>query len=217
MKQKKAIIDLWKLGYFTNFVSCNQVEKKLLKDFGITSSNMLMILKNCKFLRKTKEGWIQKYPAERNEDIQVYYFEPGKPRSSRMDFVKILNSLSGNIDICDPYLNKDTLEALEEIKKAQVRFLTADKKENIKVSEQNLKDFKKENDNIEIRSFFSDYLHDRYIITNDRLFLLGHGFSIRNKESFVVELPKKFSKDLIQSLKTTFDIRWGNKDNKKLI
>ena len=121
--------------------------------------------------------------------------------------------MKGEIKICDPYLNKDTLEALEELKNAKVKFLTSSKKTNLKVSQQDLKDLKIENKNIEIRGFPHDHLHDRYIISKEKLFLLGHGFSIRNKESFVIELPSKFSKDLIQSISTTFDTRWKNKDN----
>jgi len=84
------------------------------------------------------------------------------------------------------------------------------------VSAQNLKDFKTENMNVVVKGFPHDHLHDRYILCNNKLFLLGHGFSIRNKESFIIELPEKFSKDLIQSLSTTFDIRWKNRDNVEL-
>ncbi len=70
-----------------------------------------------------------------------------------------------------------------------------------------------ENPGIEIKGFPFDHLHDRYILSKDKLFLFGHGFSIRNKESFIIELPEKFAKELIQSLNSTFDNRWKNKDN----
>jgi hypothetical protein len=121
--------------------------------------------------------------------------------------------LKGDVLICDPYFNKDTLEALEQIKNAKVRFLTINKPSNMKVSKQDIQDFKIENPHVAIRGFGFDHLHDRYILCEDKLFLLGHGFSIRNKESFIIELPKKFAEDLMQSLNSTFNQRWNHQQN----
>ncbi len=208
----KFIDSLWKKDFFKTKKETKEVRTLLSKE-GLNPENVADLLKKRPYL-KNKNGWIQKYPSEKNEeDIQVYYFEPGKPRTARKDFVKILNELKGEIKICDPYINKDTLEALEELKQAKVKFLTSSKNSNLKVSSQDLKDFKVENKDVDVKGFPYDHLHDRYIISKDRLFLLGHGFSIRNKESFVIELPNKFSKDLIQSLSATFDTRWKNQNN----
>ena len=207
-------------GFFEKIRTLNEIQQEIFKRWKSNPSNLIMTLKLKsikKFLIKKKKGWIQRGPAlKKEEDIEVYYFEPGKPRTSRKDFVKILNELNGEIKICDPYLNKDSLEALEEIKNANVKFLTSNKKTNIKLSNQELKDIKEEFPNIEIKGFSFDHLHDRYIITKNKLFLLGHGFSIRKKESFIIELPEKFAKDIIQSLTTTFNTRWKNTQNKIL-
>lgn len=220
MAPKKALEELWKTGFFEKIRSLRDIEKEMNSKWKINPSNLTMTLKLKsvkKILMKKPKGWLQRHPfVQREEDIQVYYFEPGKPRTSRKDFVKILNDLKGDIKVCDPYLNKDTLEALEELKNSNVKFLTSNKKTNIKVTHQELKDFKEEYTNIEIKGFPFDHLHDRYIISKNRLFLLGHGFSIRKKESFVIELPEKFAKDLIQSLSTTFDTRWKNQKNVSL-
>lgn len=217
MTPKQALEELWKEGFFEKISSLKEIKEKIFSKWKINPSNIAMTLKLKsvkKFLIKKTKGWIQRFPFIREEeDMQVYYFEPGKPRTSRKNFVKILNDLEGEIKICDPYFNKDSLEALEELKNAKVKFLTSSKKTNLKVSIQDLKDFKTENPNIDLRGFPYDYLHDRYIISKEKLFLLGHGFSIRNKESFVIELPEKFAKDLIQSLSMTFDTRWKNHNN----
>ncbi|PIN77393.1 hypothetical protein COV15_02115 [Candidatus Woesearchaeota archaeon CG10_big_fil_rev_8_21_14_0_10_34_12] len=212
----KAIDSFWREGFFKDKQKTSTISNKL-NGLGLNPGNTTDLLRKRKYLRNKNGFWIQKYPfVKSEEDIEVYYFEPGKPRTSRKDFVGILNNLKGDIKICDPYMNKDTLEALEELKNSKVKFLTSSKKTNLKVSSQELIDFKVENGNVEIKGFPHDHLHDRYIVSNDRLFLLGHGFSIRNKESFVIELPVKFAKDLIQSLSTTFDVRWKNQENIKL-
>src|SRR3989344_4912872 len=209
----KAIDTFWINGFFKDKKKTAEVTSKL-SDIGLNPGNVTDLLKKRKYLRNKNGFWIQKHPyVKKDEEIEVYYFEPGKPHTSRKNFTTILNSLKGEIKICDPYLNKDTLEALEELKNTRVKFLTSSKKLNLKVSSQELNDFKTENNNVEIKGFPHDHLHDRYIISSDRLFLLGHGFSVRSKESFIIELPGKFSKDLIQSLSTTFDIRWKNQSN----
>lgn len=217
MTPKEAIEELWKSNFFESVRSLSDIEKEIFSGWKINPSNLLMTLKLKsvkKILMKKPGGWTQRAPFTKKEgEITIHYFEPGKPRTSRKNFVSLLNELKGGIKICDPYMNKDTLDALEELKNATVKFLTSYKPSNLSVPAQDLKDFKAENKNVEIKGFPHDHLHDRYIISKDRLFLLGHGFSIRNKESFIIELPKKFAEDLIQSLSTTFDIRWKNKDN----
>ena len=195
MKSPTKVIDsLWESDFFKTKRKTKEV-REILSEKGLNPENISDLLGKRSYL-KNKNGWIQKYPSVKKEELQVYYFESGKPRSSRKDFVKILNELKGDIKICDPYFNKDTLDALEELKNAKIKFLTSSKKSNMSVSAQNLKDFKTENMNVVVKGFPHDHLHDRYILCNNKLFLLGHGFSIRNKESFIIELPEKFSKDL---------------------
>lgn len=216
-KPKKAIEELWVLGFFEKRRSLREVKKRLWGRYKITPSNIVMTLRLKsvkKFLIELKGGyWKQRCPPVRSDEIEVHYFEPGKPRTSRQNFAKILNALTGEIKICDPYLNNDTLEALEQLKNAKVKFLTINNKNNIKVSQRDLKDFKAENANIDIRGFSFDHLHDRYIISKNKLYLLGHGFSIRNKESFIIELSEKIAIDFIQSLSSTFDTRWKHQNN----
>ncbi|MBS3090296.1 hypothetical protein J4433_00835 [Candidatus Pacearchaeota archaeon] len=215
-KPLEAIKQLWTDGFFENIRTKKKIEQQIWDKWKISSSNISMTLRLPsvkKFLRKEGKGFRQRFPARKEEEIQVYYFEPERPRTSRKNFISILNNIRGDVRICDPYLTNDTLEALEKIKKAKVRFLTFNNKNNIKVSQKDLQDFKKENSNIDIKGFSFNHLHDRYILTVDVLYILGHGFSVRNKESFIIELPIKLVKDLIQSLSATFDMRWKNQKN----
>jgi hypothetical protein len=214
MKSPSEAVDLfWKEDFFKGKKKTSEVERKLT-GLGINPCNLSDILKKRHYLRYKNGFWIQKHPyAVNNEEIEVYYFEPDKPHTSRKNFVELLSQLSGDVKICDPYLTSDSLEAIEKIANAKVKFLTSAKKSNIKITSNDLKDFKSEFSQVEIKGFPFDHLHDRYIIAKDKLFLLGQGLSIRKKETFIVELPERFAKDLIQSLSATFDIRWKNPNN----
>jgi len=219
IKTPSLIKSLYESRFFTQERKLSDVEKKLNSDEYFPNKAAISIaLNNAKYLRrKGKKGnytYFQKEPPKKiGEELDVVYFESEKPRTSRKKFVDLLKSLKGDIKICDPYLNEDTLDSLEKIKNADIKFLTSNFKQNIRVSDKDLKDFKTENPKISIKAINSDCLHDRYIITDKILYLLGHGFSVRKKESFVIMLPKKIAGDLIQSLSSVFDTRWKNKNN----
>lgn len=220
MGPKEAIENLWKTGFFEKIKSLKEIEEEISKRWKTYPSNLLMTLKLKsvkKFLMKKKKGWIQRYPPKKANEIIVHCFEAGKPRTSRINFREILKGLTGEIKVCDPYLTEDSLDALENMKKAKIKFLTRSSRNNIKVSQQDLVDFKTENPNVAIKGFRFDYLHDRYIISENRIYLLGHGLSVRKKESFIIELSENIAKDLIQSLSTTFNLRWRRQDNIILI
>ncbi len=61
MEQKEAIMRLWQNGFFEDAKETKKIEVKIKKEFGITCSNIYVTLNTCKdFLRKVKEGWVQK-------------------------------------------------------------------------------------------------------------------------------------------------------------
>jgi hypothetical protein len=217
MKPLECINNLWKEKFFEEFKSLSEIEDEINKKWKVTPSNLLMTLKLKsvrKFLIGKNKKWKQRFPfIENKNELEILHFESGKPRTSRKTFLDLIKSIEGDIKICDPYLTEDTLDALEIMKKAKIKFLTSGLRNNIKVSTQDLQSFKAENSFVEIKGINSDCLHDRYILTKNTLYLLGQGFSIRKKESFVIILPEKFSKDLIQSLSSQFDIRWRNQNN----
>jgi len=215
----ELIKNLYEDKFFSSEKSLQDVEGKLnSKGYHPDKAAISIALNKSKDLkRKGKRGkykYFQREPPKKDkEELDVVYFESGKPRNSRKRFVDLLKSLKGKIKICDPYLNEDSLDALEKVDKSNIKFLTSGLKQNVSVSSKDLQDFKTENPNIEIKAINSDCLHDRYIITDKILYLLGHGFSVRKKESFVIMLPKKIAGDLIQSLSSVFDTRWKNKNN----
>jgi hypothetical protein len=143
--------------------------------------------------------------------IAVSFVEAGKPRSARKTLSEFFTVLSGDISICDPYYGVRSLDALELIPKTcQVRFLTAQTSEKSTALAGPFADFKKEHPQTEMRLFGnSSLLHDRYLISPDALYLLGHGIKdIGNRESFIVRLSKEYASDLITDLQSSFDTKW---------
>ena len=213
MNQKKALKEMWYSGYFRTYRKNKEINDKLLSDFEITSSNISMILKNCEFLRKTPKGWIQKGKPVVSGDVDIFYFEAGKPFTSRGNIEALLKGLKGHVKICDPYITRDTLETVKNISATEVKFLSSSRPDHLKVSTQELADFKKEFPHFEMKLFKHDHLHDRYIIYQDGLIIIGQGLSSKNKEGFVINLPKNISKDLVDSLHIIFDRRWNDQEN----
>jgi len=146
--------------------------------------------------------------------IELFYFEPGKQYTSRKILSeKILSGLKGDLKIVDPYCNIRTLHILEDIKNIQVKFLTridnfkkASKKKKFL---EDLKDFKKENSNVEFKDYPHTDIHDRYIISTDSLVILGHSIKdVGGKESFAIVLNKNKYETIFQALLENFNRRW---------
>lgn len=145
--------------------------------------------------------------------IQVVYFEPGKPYTSkRLLSRNILGSLKGELRIVDPYRSERTLDILRDIGNEHVKFLT--RLDNIREKEKErflreLQDFKSEKAKIEFRNYPNTDIHDRYIISSDSLVVLGHSIKdLGAKESFAITLNKDASKNIVEAVAENFDRRW---------
>jgi hypothetical protein len=147
--------------------------------------------------------------------VEVYYFEPEKKFSSKRRLVnEILKGLKGDLRIVDPYCGKRTLDILGNLQGRSVHFLT--RIENIKNEKErkellrDLNDFKSEYKTIEFRNHLDKDIHDRYIISEDSLVLLGHGLNdLGGKESFAIVLDKIESMNVVEAVEENFAIRWN--------
>lgn len=145
--------------------------------------------------------------------LKVFYFEPGKPHTSRRQLAKnVLANLKGTLRVVDPYCGERTLDIFSDVKNRTIKFLT--RIENLRDRDRSrflraLQDFKTENPNIEFRNYPNTDIHDRYIISSELLAILGH--SIKNlggKESFAIVFNKNSSKDIVEALIENFNRRW---------
>jgi len=147
------------------------------------------------------------------EKLTVVRIEKNQPRSARFELGDILKTLNGVVRICDPYYGVRTLDLLDNIPtKSKVQFLTSKTNEAGRKLQGAMKDFKKERPNVEFRlARRSAGLHDRFVITNNLILILGHGLKdVGGKESFIIRLDKELVPDLIEETKQSFDAKWND-------
>jgi hypothetical protein len=145
--------------------------------------------------------------------VEAFYFEPGKNYSSKRILSKdILERLEGKLKIVDPYCGQRTLDILKDVKERPIEFLT--RVENISERERgrflrDLHDFKSECPTVEFRNYPHTDIHDRYIISENSLLILGHSLKdLGNKESFAIVLSQGSNKNVAEALIENFNRRW---------
>lgn len=146
------------------------------------------------------------------EKLAVVRIEKDQPRTARLELSEVFKHLSGTVRICDPYYGVRTLDLLDHIpKQTKVHFLTSHTNEPRRRLDGAIKDFGKEKPNVEFRVVGKGAgLHDRYIVTDQQIMILGHGLKdIGGKESFVIRLDKELVPDLINETIAAFDSKWN--------
>jgi len=119
-------------------------------------------------------------PAE----ITVPEDQPFTAKSKAREF---LENTETDVFIVDAYIGIGTLDCLRDVKH-RISILTGDKNNSIGQGfDTALKDFRSEGHEIEIRCH--PKLHDRYIVFNERCWLVGSSFKDAGKKTFsVIEL-----------------------------
>ncbi len=152
-------------------------------------------------------------PYLKNSALSVVRIEGGRPHTARQHLAELLGGLSGTARICDPYFGLRTLETIDHIPpKTTIRFLTSKTNESMPKTRGAFHDFSKQRKNTEFRVLPPPHdIHDRYVVTEDSLLLIGHGLKdIGGKESFVIRVEKALAPDLLESLEQSFDAKWAN-------
>lgn len=152
--------------------------------------------------------------SKKVSDVRLFSFSPGTEFTSRNALANdILNEFDGDIKVVDPYCGDETLDLLSSYENGKIKFLTSlnvlrDQKIKDKTKRSILR-FKKEFEHVDIKDYQEYDIHDRYILSDSKMVLLGQGIkNIGNKESYAIMFDKDYSSDIIQSMTTTFDIRW---------
>lgn len=171
-------------------------------------------------------GWLDKSQVEQKfsdhlSGSGVLFFTGKNPWTDpNKNFPKLIEMLEGDLCIVDPFYGNGTFFVLEKFgKKRQVRFLSSalgnDEQRNPIQFNSHLKRFKKEFKNIEMKKYNKLYeLHDRYIIAENALVIIGHGIKdLADKESFVIFLSKTIVKTFLPTLKRIFEERWRKSGN----
>lgn len=145
--------------------------------------------------------------------IKLFYFEPEKRYSTKKILAEnILEELKGELKIVDPYCGDRTLDILKDIKDQTVKFLT--RLQNLNEKNRNrllreLQDFKSEYPNFEFRNYLNRDIHDRYVISQNFLVILGHSLKdLGSKESSAIVLENQANKNIVEALTENFNRRW---------
>jgi hypothetical protein len=106
------------------------------------------------------------------------------PFSAKSEARELFQSAETEITIVDPYIGSGTFDCLRDVKQP-VRLLTGSRKNQISTGVNSiLKEFLAEGHEIEIRRH--EKLHDRYIIFNDRCWLVGSSLKDAGQKAFNV-------------------------------
>ena len=142
--------------------------------------------------------------------IVFIYIRGDRPYSDRRTIENILEQAIGEVRICETYLGSATLDILRSIPAAcTVRVLVGKNTRVLPKLSREVNTFKKEYTSFEFRQHMQHDLHDRYIVDDRGLVILGHGLKdIGKKESFAISLEKSLNQDIIRDILRAFDDRW---------
>jgi hypothetical protein len=136
----------------------------------------------------------------------VVFIEPSQAFTKLREVHSILGSVTGELRVCDPYVEVRTLDMLAECQKAdsiQLLTINVNKPTGFK---QAAKAFANEHKvPLEVRQAQPGVLHDRYLIHDDGMLLFGTSLNgLGLKQSFVVALGE----DIRTSVLVAFEIDW---------
>lgn len=162
-------------------------------------------------IMKKGEEYLKEIEGE--DKLSVVYIDGTKPWTDRKIVSKeFIKNLTGEILVIDKFFGTETLDILAEFDtNRKARFLTAKITTSGDKFNRDIKRFKMQYKNIEIKVYPKEYeLHDRYLLTNKEVCLLGHGLKdIGTKESFVIVLCDPMGKEIRTTLKNKFEERWA--------
>ena len=146
--------------------------------------------------------------------VNAFYFEPDtRYTAKRLLKNQVFSGLTGSLKIVDPYCSERTLDVLANLKDRPTKVLT--RLENLRDREKGkfvreVADFKTENPNVEFRNYPNADIHDRYIISEDKVTLIGHSIKdLGAKESFAVVLGREYYREIYEALNSNFTSRWN--------
>jgi hypothetical protein len=203
-----------------DWLTAAQISEQLADRYGIAISRqrVVVILDHERSLGTVtvvrRHGHTYFKVMRRGEDeifrnsAKPIYVDPSRAFTSIRALEDVLRSLSGDICVCDTYVDSRILDYFAELKNAtRIKLLT----ENVQDSSRLRRDVTAfENEHripIEIRVCSAGQLHDRYLLHPDGLLWIGASLKdMGKKQSMIIALPKSFAKEV----RSGFDRKWSN-------
>lgn len=138
----------------------------------------------------------------------VRFIDPDNAYDAIQAVEQIFLSLNGSVRICDPYVDKKTIEWLLEINSAnEVRLLTVRIDREV-AFRRNLAAFNKQKNNLcAVRVAQPGRLHDRYILDENNIYLFGTSLNyLGRKQTFVT----KVGEDIRRLASSFFEAEWDS-------
>jgi RecJ-like exonuclease len=139
---------------------------------------------------------------------RILFFNGKTPYSDRRKLSEVLSQITGVVRVCEGYLGTGSLTLFEHIPKAvQVQVLVGQRSS----IPSELTHFKTEYPNFEFRKDTQKGIHDRYVLDDGGILILGHGFKdAGTKDSFALRLDKSVIGDMLTEVMSSFDSKWSN-------
>jgi hypothetical protein len=161
--------------------------------------------------RKRAGRWEYQLLAEGERQVsasanQFLLIEPERAVQSIKSVHEVLASLNGDVRLCDPYLDHTTVEHLCVLHPAvSIRLLTANIKDSPRLN-RTLAAAATEGRRFTIKVAPSGKLHDRYMIDNSVMYILGTSLNgLGKKQAFLIRAGEDFREVMVEA----FDVLWA--------
>lgn len=149
-----------------------------------------------------QDGRESLYEAAKDRVIIV---DPSQPRTAIQKLADMFGSLAGEVKICDPYLDRKTLEVLAMIPvECVIHFLSNAQKDG-RAFLRHYKAYRAERGNAEIRTILPGQIHDRYLISDREIWSIGHSLNAIGTKQTIIQ---KLGDDAKRELERWFDATW---------
>jgi hypothetical protein len=131
----------------------------------------------------------------------VVFIEPAAALSRLRVVQDMFGGLRGDVRVCDPYVDSATLDMLAHLDRAaSIKLLSVNIKDKGGIVRDTKAFIAEHGKPLEIRLGLTGQLHDRYVIHDDGMLLVGTSLnSIGLKQSFVVALGEDIRASVLRS------------------
>ena len=189
------------------------ISRTLRDDFGVdlhwrTIYTLLIESPGLVSRKKVKGTWQFSAMAAAEELIApasaVEFIDPQNALRAVLSLHDLLGQLRGIVRVCDPYADRRTIEHLDAVHRdASIRLLT--KNVTDQTALRRVLAAAQQNRSLEVRLGENEALHDRYLIDDVMILLIGTSLNgLGKKQSFVV----RAGEDVRRVLVPVFDEMW---------
>jgi hypothetical protein len=200
----------------TDWLTASEISASLLKDHGLslhwrTVETILSNNPTFAARRKKNKQWQFTITNPGQEQVSsgsnpIMFVDPVKAVRAVFNLHEFFAKLKGSVRICDPYLDIVTAQHLEAITSATaIRLLTSSISDTptLRLA---LTALGSQGKQVEVRKPAKDILHDRYVIDDSSMLILGTSLnSFGKRQCFVIKAGQDVRLALLDNFKKLWD------------